>query len=855
MYRMSYQRKSLIKIFSFVLCFVICSASFVFARDIEIMVQDGDLEIPLEGATVHAWDGIQFICDENGTVILDAPDDIQVVVRITYPGYENGRLLITPEETHFTAELSLGGIMESQELVIEGRSSPETNEIESGRSITISGEALSKTAEIGFIEDVMTSVKLLPGVGYAGLFDPMPSIRGGDPGDFVASYDGFYIDHPYHWGGAISIFAPKMVESVKLSHGVFSTRFGQTTAGLLDVESKKPSPTELEIDLGLSSNEASFNLSIPLNGKGGIMLLGKATYWDPFFWLAKQITSAAEIIDTAPFIRSGALSSNYRFTPNLEWYLNGFIGNDGVGVFAERNMLLEILKDEMGGGLSDAELELMLDEMFGSDFEMGLFWNNSLGFVNTGLTMNPSNSMVLQASLGAGFSNESLDIHSETETDYYYSDEFLNEHDMDDSVEDDLFYGKETYRGMDYFSVNQGGLNSHYQARVDFDWDLGKGFLFAAGVQELFSQWNQLDINESIFVPNADVILVPDDHKNTQTETSIVNDSLNSSLYALLEYVETEKNRFNAELGLRLDHMYFMGKDYSIQTAPVFNPRINVAFNLIQNKGVINDLTLTAGSGFFSAISSKITNMDGQRSIDNFELKPDRAWTSVIGTKIDFVNNYSFNIEVYYKYLFNRSYMGSLINETNMLAPTQNYFSDGVGHIFGFDLILQKYQSRYWDGWITYSFNYIQHKEPNAVNYEFANTSLYDLADYSDNEWYYPDYHRFHYVNLVLNVKPTQKMNIYTRLGFASGTPQYTTTYDVNGMVTETKLERPSFSIPIDVKFSFYFFNKKNKIQSEFYVAAENLYSIVDLVKGTSGMSSAFDFPIPMISTGFKWSY
>jgi hypothetical protein len=302
-----------------------------FARDVVILVEDTELYLPLEGAVIRSWDGKQYVCGKDGKAIVSVPDDRQVVVQAGYPGYENGRIAITTGNNAYTISLRLTSVMESRELVIEAEK-PGTNETKTGRSVAVSGRDIAQTAEIGIVEDVMNSVKLLPGVGYAGLFDAHPSIRGGFPGDMNASLDGYYIMNPYHWDGGFSIFDPRMVESAQLSHGVFSTRHGHTTSGLLDITSKKPSPTETEFELGASSSAASFNVSLPFAGMGGVLLMGRVTYYDPIVWLAKLLLNAygksrsateeqmEELNDlqVAPYIRSGTIIGNYRFTDTLE---------------------------------------------------------------------------------------------------------------------------------------------------------------------------------------------------------------------------------------------------------------------------------------------------------------------------------------------------------------------------------------------------------------------------------------------------------------------------------------------------------------------------------------------------------
>jgi hypothetical protein len=309
----------------------------LFSRDIAIFVKDHDLDIPLEGALVRTRDGIEYTTDENGKTTIQAPDNRQTVIRASYPGYETGTLTIPVTGDSFIITLHLSGILQGRELVIEA-ARPGASETRTGRSIAVSSREISQTAEIGVIEDVLNTIKLLPGVSYMGFFNSQPSIRGGHPGDMSASLNGFYINYPYHWGGAYSIFDPRMVQSAQLSHGVFSSRWGHTISGLLEVTAKNPSPTETQIEVGINTSTAFFNISIPFSGRGGILFMSRVTYYDPVIELAKKLSDSVpelavvNYITTAPYIRSAAISSNYRFTGDIEIFATAFFGMDGVGV-------------------------------------------------------------------------------------------------------------------------------------------------------------------------------------------------------------------------------------------------------------------------------------------------------------------------------------------------------------------------------------------------------------------------------------------------------------------------------------------------------------------------------------------
>ncbi|MDR2095498.1 MAG: TonB-dependent receptor plug domain-containing protein [Treponema sp.] len=826
----------------------------VFARDVEILVIDADLGLALEGAVIHSWDGKEYACDGEGKARIGVPDGRDAVIRVSYPGYENGRLVIPPAGDGFTVSLRLSGVMENRELVVEAEK-PGESETKSGRSVAISEDALKRTAEIGIVEDVMTSIKLLPGVGFTGMFNAMPSIRGGDPGDLTAVLDGFYIENPYHWGGGTSIFDPKMVSSARLSHGVFSARYGHTISGLLEVTSRKPSPVETEFDLGLSTSAAAVNLSVPLFEKGGIMFMGKVTYWDPFVWAAKFFVEEVRYIDIPPFIRDAALSANYRFTADTELSLNGFFGSDGIGVYYDN----PYSQDNIEGRA-----------------DMRFYFDNFQTFLISALTWNPRPSMVLRVSAGAGFLKTALDGYMRTDVKIRYTDRFLAEHDTDfddpaDTKQDGLINGRDFYAidiGINY-DVAQTTFNG--QGHIDFDWDLGGGFILALGMQELYTHWKQ---DQALTTPYISPYVPPRPHVYARIEyvdafASVENRGLNSSAYALLEYT-SPRQFFGAELGFRADHLYFTGKDFSIRTLPALNPRLNLDFALLKDKGILDSLGLTLGTGLFSSLMNQISGLDRRNGIDDYELKQNRSWTSIAGIKLDFTGGYSFNIEGYYKYVFDRGYSLSVVEN----LERKNVFNfDGDGRIWGFDLQFQKLESRRWDGWLSYSFTYARYRERARPDD--------DRGGSPGSAWYWPDFHRFHNLNLVFNIKPSGNFNITSRLGLASGTPLNETgaitssILEMNGAIIEyytrasaySETKRSTWSIPLDVKFSWFFHKAVSKVQTELYFAVENLLSLVYTAQGNSSFNAltgeeeagsqtaSYEMPIPMVSFGCKWSY
>jgi hypothetical protein len=326
-----------------------------------------------------------------------------------------------------------------------------------------------------------------------------------------------------------------------------------------------------------------------------------------------------------------------------------------------------------------------------------------------------------------------------------------------------------------------------------------------------------------------------------------------------------------------------LGKGFSVQTEPALNPRFNIDINIFKNKGIFDSLDITLGTGLFSSIDKLISFMAPNFNDGDLEIKFNRSWTTVLGIKTDIAEGYSFNIEGYYKRVFDRTYITADTSKTP-IKPSFNF--DGTGNVWGFDLQLQKLEARYWDGWISYSFNWTKYNNPKSSRDRGFGA---EPTESGSEFWFWPSFHRFHNCNLVFNVKPLQWFHIGVRFGFASGTPRnkvgdeiypYPTVLFKEGEAPVIiqkyrreswydENERSAWSLPLDIKFSFFLANRKGgRANTEIYLAAENLSTLFYNPAGNTTFNdytgkedaggsgaSGFNLPFPMISFGFKWRY
>jgi len=352
------------------------------------------------------------------------------------------------------------------------------------------------------------------------------------------------------------------------------------------------------------------------------------------------------------------------------------------------------------------------------------------------------------------------------------------------------------------------------------------------------------------------------------------NNLLTSSGYVLGEL--SLGNRFNAELGLRVDHFLLTGaEDFRLDSDPVLNPRLNLEYNLLNNTGIFEKIDLSFGTGLFSSINNNVFSADKRYNTN--KITPNRSWTSLLGVKFEFLEAVSLNVEGYYKYIYDRMY---IVMDTTKSDVDINPYFNGIGNIWGIDVMLQKIQSRYWDGWLSYSFSSAKYKDPNgSLNVDGRS------GGNRGSDWYYPSFHRFHTLNLVFNYKPIQSMNLYMRLGFASGVPlakrsdEGPKSYPVyliedNKFIEKYKWDsyydennRTTPSLNLDLKFSIFGGHKTGRTRYELYFAVENVLGLIYTAQGNTSFnqytgepsempfSATYDIPIPIPSFGFKISY
>jgi TonB dependent receptor/CarboxypepD_reg-like domain/TonB-dependent Receptor Plug Domain len=148
----------------------------------------------------------------------------------------------------------------------------------------------------GAAEDVMRSLRSLPGVVAPNDFSAQLVVRGSGPDQNLIVIDDIEVFNPYRLYGFVSMFNPETVSEITLLTGGFPAKYGDRLSAVLDVTNR-----EGEIEgVGGKLNASVTNANLVLEGtfpkplNGGWLISGRRTYYD---LVLAPIARSAKLVD------------------------------------------------------------------------------------------------------------------------------------------------------------------------------------------------------------------------------------------------------------------------------------------------------------------------------------------------------------------------------------------------------------------------------------------------------------------------------------------------------------------------------------------------------------------------------
>ena len=826
--------------------------TLLFAGELKVSAVDKELEIPLEGVkiSIKGNSSLSAQTDETGLAVISVPDNLSSgTIEAKLAGYQSASAKFSASDKEVQISMSIESVIEGQTLVVN-RASPDGTEEKTGVSTVMTKEKMQTTSNIGIMEDCMSSVRTLPGVSYSGAWGTEPSIRGAEPREFSCLLDGMYTIFPWHWGGGVSIFNPSMVESVKLSNGIFSAKYGRASGGILEATTIKPDYENFHLNLGLATASADAFAQIPFGKKVGGMILGAhLTYLEPVFALYKATGSdALDMIKRPPYIRDFFLKANFTPKPELDISLTGFFGSDGLEIdqTETKNLLKTNVKMDYDiyQALAGINIKYLASDKLlfrGSLSYNGMFEDMKMKSTDNGFVRYNDDFVYKYGSL----------YPSVTRGGYYYLNNLQNEY--NEKINNHLFAGRfdteiqVNDKNRVSFGIDECMSNSQIGEYQNYYADIG------TGDSRLFKKlkW-QSDIDG--------------------------NNLLSNSAYVSWNYGK-EKDFLQAEVGLRFEYMniFNVSDDYCLNLIPDLCPRASVAITPFKDIGLLDKASFTIGSGLFTSVPRDIMLVTKGMGIKDFDMHSNRAIFAVLGANAALTNGWNFKLETYYKYYLSRIYSYSIASaQSGYTDSTMVYKDNGKGHVFGIDTMIEKKAGEKWDGYLSYSFVYSRLKNPTSVG---RDDHVDTMSNAPLDEWYYPRYHRFHTLNIVSNWHFAKGWTFTVKGTLATGAPKekigdvscYAARMD-DGTIVQ-RYSRSSFysdtlrtqiSCPVDLRISYQWTTHNDKAKWEVYFALQDVFVNLYSPKGDRSFNSYtgepsdkrdsvdFNIGLPIPSVGVK---
>ncbi len=130
--------------------------------------------------------------------------------------------------------------------------------------------------------DILESLKVLPGIQSVSESATKLLIRGGNPDENAVFWDGIRMYDDGHLFGTLSSYNPYIVKEVKLYRGGTHPKYGNLTAGVIEITSANQVPEKISGSIGTSLNIADANIQAPISKKIGLFVSARRTYLDVF---------------------------------------------------------------------------------------------------------------------------------------------------------------------------------------------------------------------------------------------------------------------------------------------------------------------------------------------------------------------------------------------------------------------------------------------------------------------------------------------------------------------------------------------------------------------------------------------
>jgi len=260
--------------------------------------------------------------DSSGRFSFTSAPSGPITLKVICPGYEQ---LSEDEVLHSGAVLEITYHIQrfstygDNEVVVYGKEE-ETEVAEH----TLTLNEVKKVP--GFGGDAVKVVQALPGVARTSLLGNQIVVRGAPTADSRFFLDGVQIPVLFHFGGLKSTYNSDALESVDFYPGGFGTRYGDVTAGVIEITGRPAKTDRIHASVDANLIDASFMVEGPVTDKISTLLTARRSFiGDILSWAVTKIDLPVSL---QPYYWDYIWRTDYAPSKDQKFYLTLFGSND-----------------------------------------------------------------------------------------------------------------------------------------------------------------------------------------------------------------------------------------------------------------------------------------------------------------------------------------------------------------------------------------------------------------------------------------------------------------------------------------------------------------------------------------------
>jgi len=302
-------------------------SSFIWSQNnfsISGIIKDQSSGETLFGASVFILDSsIGTTTNEYGFYSITAPEGNYTLV-VSYMGFDDIRKeIVLNSDQNLNIEVTESST-QLNEIVLKTEDSEDINLRKPQMSVSKLNVSTIKQmpAVLGEV-DIIKSIQLLPGVTNNGEGSSGFNVRGGSVDQNLVLLDETIIYNTSHLLGFFSIFNSDAIKDIKLYKGNIPAKFGGRASSVLDVRQKDGNNKKFMMTGGIGTVSSRLALEAPIvKDRSSFLVAGRGSYAHLFLKFDEDLK------DNSAYFYDLNLKTNFEVNENNQLFLSGYFGRD-----------------------------------------------------------------------------------------------------------------------------------------------------------------------------------------------------------------------------------------------------------------------------------------------------------------------------------------------------------------------------------------------------------------------------------------------------------------------------------------------------------------------------------------------